>query len=570
MDVTRKTFPFYLPRILHDLTTCCFVCLDLEFSGIHAKTEGRLRDGMQTLQERYTEVRGAAEVYQILQIGLTIAHEDLNIGQYTLKTYTFLLNPIIDRRLEVERVWSYQSSAIEFLLRNNFRMQAVYEEGIPYISRQEEALAITKTLERNHRIVRTKIDIQASDHESVEFLDGIRREINAWLSDEKATDDFLNIPPPRSRNEPRSPSEKLSTYQRKLIHQVVEIEYPSLVTDTKQSFIQISHHNEVKRGAVNERRLKRTEHHVLKQMGFRWIVEAIAGGDLSKLDSQSFSEIMSSPKVVEGNDTPDEFLEKTRKRLKAKRFVLVGHNSFTDLVYFSKCFFESLPERVEDFQAMIHQRFPFIIDTKFMATYKSSSTASPSLSEISERLLKVEGPETIIDPLHGKYNEKQLFHDAGYDSLRTAEIFIKLAAQQAVECTSNNTGSEDSRQESRFNPPSALGGNSTTIPETDGKEPPEKRLKVAERAVRSAFAHSTKFDILAELEGNVEGSNQDGDETMAVEDGSTLNSEYETGILQRVKDGKLIPCFESTFWDAYRNQLRVFGTQEEFCKLENV
>jgi poly(A)-specific ribonuclease len=80
MDVTRKTFPFYLPRILHDLTTCCFVCLDLEFSGIHAKTEGRLRDGMQTLQERYTEVRGAAETYQILQIGLTIAHEDLNIG----------------------------------------------------------------------------------------------------------------------------------------------------------------------------------------------------------------------------------------------------------------------------------------------------------------------------------------------------------------------------------------------------------------------------------------------------------------------------------------------------------
>ena len=57
---------------------------------------------------------------------------------------------------------------------------------------------------------------------------------------------------------------------------------------------------------------------------------------------------------------------------------------------------------------------------------------------------------------------------------------------------------------------------------------------------------------------------------MAVEDGSTLNSEYEAGILQRVKDGKLIPCFESTFWDAYRNKLRVFGTQEELCILENV
>jgi poly(A)-specific ribonuclease len=80
MDVTKKIFPFYLPRILHDLTTCCFVCLDLEFSGIYSKTEGRLRDGMQTLQERYAEVKAAAEIYQILQIGLTIAHEDLNTG----------------------------------------------------------------------------------------------------------------------------------------------------------------------------------------------------------------------------------------------------------------------------------------------------------------------------------------------------------------------------------------------------------------------------------------------------------------------------------------------------------
>jgi hypothetical protein len=71
-------------------------------------------------------------------------------------------------------------------------MQAVYDEGIPYISREEEAVAIAKTLERNQRIVRSKIDIQESDHESMEFLDGVRRDIDAWLSDEKVEISLLS------------------------------------------------------------------------------------------------------------------------------------------------------------------------------------------------------------------------------------------------------------------------------------------------------------------------------------------------------------------------------------------
>ena len=177
---------------------------------------------------------------------------------------------------------------------------------------------------------------------------------------------------------------------------------------------------------------------------------------------------------------------------------------------------------------------------------------------------------SVIDPLHGKYNEKQTFHDAGYDSLRTAEIFIKLASREGVKHASINKGTEDSHQESRSNLPSASGDNSTAITETDERGPPEKKLKIADRAVRSAFAHSTKFDVLAELEGSVEDSNQDGDKAIAGNNGSTLNSEYETAISQRIKDGELIPRFKSTFWDAYRNNLRVYGTQEEVCRLEKV
>ena len=80
MDITSQSFAFHLPRILADLTTCCFVAIDLEFSGI-ARGQGDPAKSSQTLQDRYTETKKAADKYQILQIGLTICHEDIETGQ---------------------------------------------------------------------------------------------------------------------------------------------------------------------------------------------------------------------------------------------------------------------------------------------------------------------------------------------------------------------------------------------------------------------------------------------------------------------------------------------------------
>lgn len=80
MDITSHTFQFYLQKVLDDLATCCFVAIDLEFSGIPKSRNGP-RAGSQTLQERYAETRIAAEKYQILQLGLTICHEDAEKGE---------------------------------------------------------------------------------------------------------------------------------------------------------------------------------------------------------------------------------------------------------------------------------------------------------------------------------------------------------------------------------------------------------------------------------------------------------------------------------------------------------
>lgn len=82
MDVNSQNFAYFLPGILDDLASCCFVALDLEFSGINPNsTLPHRTHGTQSLQARYTEVKEAAEKYQVVQIGLTICHEDVEAGK---------------------------------------------------------------------------------------------------------------------------------------------------------------------------------------------------------------------------------------------------------------------------------------------------------------------------------------------------------------------------------------------------------------------------------------------------------------------------------------------------------
>ena len=79
MDITVQTFSSQFPGLLQDLSTCCFVSIDFEFSGVSC-IPGKPSRGCQSLQERYAETKSAADKYQILQVGLTICHEDTETG----------------------------------------------------------------------------------------------------------------------------------------------------------------------------------------------------------------------------------------------------------------------------------------------------------------------------------------------------------------------------------------------------------------------------------------------------------------------------------------------------------
>ncbi len=193
MDVDKHSFHSSLLDILTAISKAHFVSIDLELSGISSRqpfkpaTLDGADGGKQTLQERYEETKEAAERYQILQIGLTCVEEDVDnheFPKYITRPYNFFLNPVIQERLDVERIFSYQSGAVDFLLKNGFRMEAPFTVGVPYLSRDEEALARVLGAARGDRSNVADIAILPTNVESLEFVQRVRKEIDVWKAAE--------------------------------------------------------------------------------------------------------------------------------------------------------------------------------------------------------------------------------------------------------------------------------------------------------------------------------------------------------------------------------------------------
>ncbi|KAE8349978.1 ribonuclease H-like domain-containing protein [Aspergillus coremiiformis] len=538
MDITPESFPFFLPRILDDITTCTFVSIDFEFSGIASSSAGP-NSGTASLQERYKNVKESADKYRIVQVGLTICHEDTESGMYMLKPYNLYLSPIIDRRLDVGRDLCFQSGAVEFLLENNFCLNSIFKNGVHYLSREEETIALAKATERCGRTsVRKMIDVKETEYDSLAFLKAVRQLVDDWLARGEARESYLNIPPPRRRVASQGSNfmpPSLNNFQKRLVHQLIEVEYPSLVTVGKPSFIQIIDYDEDREKVIREQRMARVQERIYNQRGFRWVMEALAGGDLTDLDPFCFASIMDSSTAVEPQATVKEFSEKLKQRLKTHRPVLVGHNLFTDLVYLYRCFFGPLPDKMEDFEAKVHEMFPVVMDTKYMATHDCGSiTPRSSLSEINDSLLQIKTPKICIHDRHSKYNTQKTDHEAGYDSLLTAQIFIKLSAQ-------------------------LRDGGVTKLPEPAPEPKDEWATTGSDARVLTSMTNKlgTIFDLLG-----VEDIN---DHTSRI----TLKSHKSSNsidITRKVANGELIPRQGAEFWHVYGNKLRPSIVDPKVCR----
>lgn len=225
----------------------------------------------------------------------------------------------------------------------------------------------------------------------------------------KDKEDYLNIPEPCPLENGNTESPlgswrfSLNSYQKRLVHQLVRVEYPSLVSIGRQTFVQIIPYDKQREESIRVDKSRALRERVIQKTGFRWVVEGMVGGGLSAMDPRVFLSCISNPAPVNTSTSALlSYSDDLQLKLKSRQPVLVGHNLFTDLINFYKCFIGDLPDRIEDFKNAIHALFPLVIDTKYMATHNCSSmTPSSSLTEINDKLEQRRTPRirTLTQPI---------------------------------------------------------------------------------------------------------------------------------------------------------------------------
>lgn len=357
------SFPHKLLALLISISEADFVSLDLEFTGIPSRLPGKEPwkpnpgKTRNTLEDRYKETRIAADRYHILQVGLTCACFDYLDNKYILKPYNISLSPLLNEnyKLDVEREIHIQSGAATFLLNHGFDLGASFSRGVQYLSRKEAQGAQQRVNERLERKPQVEdMQLKAGDVQSLDFVRRVREAIVTWKNLKDMDNDVLEITTHTGLSDPPLQA-AISRFEKRLVHQLVRAEFHELVTISRQECIRIIYYDK-QREEENKRRIKsRTKEQIAKQTGFRWVFEALAAdGDIHEADPYYFGRFTNTPIIVEDKTDVKDRFDRAHERLRKRQPVLVGHNMFTDLVYFYRSFVGELPDTLDGFRSALH------------------------------------------------------------------------------------------------------------------------------------------------------------------------------------------------------------------------
>lgn len=590
MDVDKIAFPPRLLEILEALSECTFVSIDFEFSGV--STKAATRNGRQSLQDRYAETAESASKYQILQVGLTTATWDYEKGAYVLKPYNIPISPTFDEDLDLERQFSFQSGAVEFLLKNAFNFNVSFEDGVPYLSREEERVAKEKFIARGAKGRFEDMEILDSDNLTRDFLNKVRGEIDEWEGANREGIEIMSRTKHWKEMQDAEMGGDLTSFDRRLIHQIVRNEYPTLVSIGRRQSILIKPLDEERELQIRKNQYKRLKEKIYAHIGFRWIVEALSQGSLANIDLMWFTRDPESgqAKYYEPYAYEARF-HRVVDKLKRKSPVLIGHNCFTDLIYLYAAFIGPLPATVGEFRVRCHDLFPVVVDTKYLFTHNCGNlNPMSSLDGIEENLRVQQTPKIETHEDHGKYVGEEMYHEAGYDSYLTARVAILLSAKLEAKGTyvpesgvnTPVTGTPNAK--ARSTPNRGLDSSAYLTP-LDTPPAPSSRFGT-KNLFEALLDHDTPHDL--EIIGTSFSLNPNarpfpiaatGDgaaEVVALRTPthSRHTSKDENKGKDRRKHGEelkideMMPPFSSDFWRVYANKLRVFGTVEGLLDLD--
>lgn len=414
MDVNRNNFWVKLPDLLQTISLSEAVSIDLEMSGIVKKqTEDRENP---TLQQKYNDAKQAAETFAILQVGLTCMLWEEKEGAYVTKVFNIPLtpgflsdDPVSDElATKVEREICFSTKTMAFLQAHNFDLANVFTWGVPYLSAAEaNDIAGTAFLERKSE-VEVHIDIAKCPQETQRFYKTMESKIQTWISArmfEEGAPKVLRLDNPYEG--------RFHRFQKRLVHQLVETRFSEhrAYSRNGSQYMEVIRRNPQADTENHGHTLNRRTKAVARQTGFRHIWDALCGGNFAAAVD---------PELVVGTDpllaiALHRVLLTCEERLHARRPIIVGHNMLWDLCFLFKTFQGRLPDSVDEFQKLVNDKMPKIVDTKYLFT-RGGHEMMPdqSLDECHSAVQNEMAPQVKLSPLY--HYHKQAPHEAGYDS----------------------------------------------------------------------------------------------------------------------------------------------------------
>ena len=325
---------------------------------------------------------------------------------------------------------SRSNIAIGFLRSVGFDHGRPIADGIPYLSRKEEQELRLLWAQRDHE--RAALTDMLPKNEDAPLILHARTAIQRWQGqDPKTREHFLNIPD-TSQGAIKAVGipEMLNRYQIRLIHQIIRNEYPNCKTAGKGHFIQITMLDTEREVSEKAEEARLRDRDIARATGLRWVIEALCGSDITKIPAHHLRSIFPVNDQSDHKENPalKSFLDNLQAELATRRRILAGHNCFGDLIFLYECFIGDLPDSVLDLPVAIRPLFPAVVDTKFLASF-GPGWHNTGLAEVEVALKAEDKPVTEIPAEFSRYSGGNRYHEAGYDSLITAQIVIKLSAK---------------------------------------------------------------------------------------------------------------------------------------------
>lgn len=421
MDVTSKNFLQLLPDIRDTIKQCNFIAFDTELSGLMRDRNWNVFD---LPKDRFAKSVEHSRGYFIMQFGLA-CFTKTDSNNYSSKTYNFYIFPQSNgcaTHSDIDRTFSLQAHAIQFLSGHNFDFNKLFKDGLSYVTFIEQKKI--KSAQKSERKANQELDpvsglpkfvpqdykpilkaelelvkkkykeFKASKKAIVNLSSGDQDDVNMENNNDSDSNGF------ESANETDVKDEFTITLTRCTNKHKKTIMKKLLESQPFSNSIEVDFENQNKSDSNLIVRFVDEEAKERKQKD----AEILAKGFLEVLES-----------------------------IITNRKPLVGHNLSLDLIQIINQFFEPLTTDYQSFKETCQSLFPFIYDTKYIA---HSILDQEQLSNNASRLEDLYSytcnsylfPKIHIEQidLNSTDENNQSPHQAGYDAFMCGYSFIKL------------------------------------------------------------------------------------------------------------------------------------------------